>query len=134
MIGEKVGSMQSQTTIKTGSAEDGRPVFEVSAQGAGTLCGAEVTSMASYVAKMQADGSLYGECPNAGVVMAADGVATFRATGAGSFTADGGTSFRGVAYFQSQAPSLSALNGKAVVYSWEVDAAGVAVWELWEVV
>jgi hypothetical protein len=35
--------------------------------------------------------------------MAADGVATFRATGAGSFTADGGTSFRGVAYFQSQA-------------------------------
>ena len=90
--------------------------------------------MASYVAKMQADGSLYGECPNAGVVMAADGVATFRATGAGSFTADGGTSFRGVAYFQSQAPSLSALNGKAVVYNWEVDAAGVAVWELWEVV
>ena len=61
MIGEKVGSMQSQTTIKPGSAEDGRPVFEVSAQGGGTLCGAEVTSMASYVAKMQADGSLYGD-------------------------------------------------------------------------
>ena len=82
--------------------------------------------MASYVAKMQADGSLYGECPNAGVVMAADGVGTFRATGAGSFTADGGTSFRGVAYFQSQAFLLSALNGKVVVYSWQVDAAGVA--------
>ena len=49
--------------------------------------------MASYVAKMQADGNLYGECPNAGVVMAADGVGPFRATGAGSFTADDGTSF-----------------------------------------
>ena len=82
--------------------------------------------MASYVAKMQADGSLYGECPNAGVVMAADGVGTFRATGAGSFTADDGTPFRGVAYFQSQAPLLSALNGKAIVYSWEVNAANVA--------
>ena len=57
--------------------------------------------MASYVAKMQADGSLYGERPNAGVVVAADGVGTYRATGAGSFTADDGTSFRGVAYFQS---------------------------------
>jgi len=82
--------------------------------------------MASYVAKMQADGSLYGECPNAGVVMAADGVGTFRATGAGSFTADDGTPFRGGAYFQSQAPLLSALHGKVVVYSWQVDAAGVA--------
>ncbi len=82
--------------------------------------------MASYVAKMQADGSLYGECPNAGVVMAADGVATCRATSAGSFPADDGTSFRGVAYFQSQAPLLSALNGKVVVHIWEVDAAGVA--------
>ena len=82
--------------------------------------------MASYVAKMRADGSLYGECPNAGVVMAADRVGTFRATGAGLFTADDGTSFRGVAYFQSQAPLLSALNGKVVVHIWEVDAAGVA--------
>jgi len=58
--------------------------------------------------------------------MAADGVGTFRATGAGSFTADDGTPFRGVAYFQSQAPLLSALHGKVVVYSWQVDAAGVA--------
>jgi len=82
--------------------------------------------MASYVAKMRADGSLYGECPNAGVVMAADGVGTFRATGAGSFTADDGISFPGVAYFQSQAPLLSALNGKVVGHIWEVDAVGVA--------
>jgi hypothetical protein len=90
--------------------------------------------MASYVAKMQADGSPYGERPNAGVVVAADGVGTYRATGAGSFTADDGTSFRGVAYFQSQAPLLSALNGKVVVHIWEVDATGVAAWEHWEVV
>ena len=82
--------------------------------------------MASYVAKMQADGNLYWEYPNAGVVMAADGVATCRATSAGSFPADDGTSFRGVAYFQSQAPLLSALNGKVVVHIWEIDAAGVA--------
>jgi hypothetical protein len=58
--------------------------------------------------------------------MAADGVGTFRATGAGSFTADDGASFRGVAYFQSQAPLLSAFNGKVVVHIWEVHAAGVA--------
>ena len=37
MLGEKVGSLQATTTIKVLSAEDSRPVFEVSAQGAGTV-------------------------------------------------------------------------------------------------
>ena len=132
MLGEKVGSITSATTIKTLSAEGGRPVFEVSAQGAGKLLDADVQSMATYFANVQADGSLYGECPEAGVVMAQDGMGTFRATGVGEFTPDGGSSFRGMVYFQSTAPSLAALNGKAVVYHWDVDAEGMAIWELWE--
>jgi len=81
---------------------------------------------------MRADGTLYGECPNRGVIMAKDGVATFRATGIGAFTADGEASFRGVCYFQATVPSLASLNGVAVVYDWDVDADGTATWELWE--
>ncbi len=81
---------------------------------------------------MRADGTLYGECPNQGVVMAADGIATFRATGIGTFTEDGGSSFKGMAYFQTSAPSLSSLNGTAVVYDWVVDPEGNASWDLWE--
>jgi hypothetical protein len=132
MLGDKIGSIQSATAIKTLPAEDSRPVFEVSAQGAGKLGDTDVQIMATYSANVLADGSLYGECPNAGVVMAQDGIGTFRASGAGAFTADGGSTFRGVVYFQSAAPSLAGLNGKAVVYHWDVDADGNAAWDLWE--
>jgi|TARA_B110000093_G_C12712314_1_gene302701 hypothetical protein len=119
--------------MKALPAVNGSPSFETTASGlSGTLAGTEVTSFATYAATLRADGSFYGECPNSGVVMAADGVGTFRATGIGSPTADGGFSFRGVAYFESTAPSLSSLNGVAVVYDWDVDASGEASWELWE--
>jgi len=132
MLGEKVGSIQATTTVKTLPAKDSRPVFEVSAQGAGKLGDGDVTMMATYSANMLADGSLYGECPNSSAIIAQDGVGTFRATGAGAFTADGGSTFRGVAYVQSAAPSLAGLNGKALVYDWDVDSSGNATWELWE--
>ena len=119
--------------MKAISAVNGMPTFETTASGlSGTLAGAEVTSFASYVATMRADGSFYGECPNAGVIMTADGVATFRATGIGHPTAEGGFSFKGVAYFEANGGSLASLNGKAVVYDWDVDSDGTAQWELWE--
>ena len=129
---EKIGSLKGSTTTKTLSVEGSLPKFETSAQASGTLAGVEVTTMATYWAEMQANGTLYGECPNAGVIMAQDGVATFRASGTGSFTADGGVSFKGVVYVQTTAPSLSSLNGAALVYNWDVDAEGNATWELWE--
>lgn len=133
MLGEKVGSISGPTSMKAIPAVDGNPAFETVASGlSGTLAGTDVTSFASYSATMRADGSFYGECPNAGVVMAADGVATFTATGIGSPTADGGFAFKGVVYFESAAASLSSLNGVAVVYDWNVDANGDASWDLWE--
>ena len=86
----------------------------------------------SYSAEMREDRTLLGECPNSGLLIAADGVATFSATGIGTFTEDGGATFKGVAYFQTSAPSLASLNGAAVVYNWDVDAEGNAAWELWQ--
>jgi hypothetical protein len=133
MLGEKVGSISGPTTMKALPAVNGSPSFETVASGlSGTLAGTEVTSFATYNATMRADGSFQGECPNSGVIMAVDGVATFRATGAGTPTDDGGFSFRGVAYFETAAPSLTSLNGIAIVFEWDVDANGNASWELWE--
>ena len=88
--------------------------------------------MATYNAEMGSTGILLGECPNAGVVIAADGVATFRATGIGTFTEDGGATFKGVCYFQTSAPSLTKLNGAAIIFNWDVDAEGNAACELWQ--
>jgi hypothetical protein len=132
MLGEQVGSLTASTINKPLSADGALPKFEVTATGGGTLAGAEVQTLATYSAEMRADGTLYGECPNQGVIMTQDGVATFRATGSGSFTADGGAIFRGAVYFQASAPSLASLNGTCCVYHWDVDAEGNATWDIWE--
>ena len=128
----KIGSLKATTTTTVLPTEGSLPKFETSTHGSGTLAGVNVATMATYWAEMQANETLYGECPNAGVIMAQDGVATFRASGTGSFTADGGTTFKGVVYVQTTAPSLSSLNGAALVYNWDVNAEGNATWELWE--
>ena len=131
MLGEQIGSLTASTTNKPLPVDGALPKFEVTATGSGTLAGAEVQTLATYAAQMRADGTLYGECP-AGVIMTGDGVATFRATGTGSFTADGGAIFRGAVYFQAAAPSLSSLNGTCGMYEWDVDAEGNATWNIWE--
>ena len=132
MLGEKLGSMQLTTRNKVLPGNGSLPSFETTTIGSGTLAGTEVNGMATYTANMRPDGTLYGECPNQGVVIAEDGVATFTATGIGTFTEDGGSSFKGMVYFQTSAPSLSSLNGVAVVYDWVVDAEGNASWDMWE--
>ena len=131
MLGEQIGSLTASTTNKALPVEGALPKFETSATGGGTLAGAEVQMLATYSSDMRADGTLYGECP-AGVIMTGDGVATFRATGTGSFTADGGAIFRGAVYFQATAPSLSSLNGICGMYEWDVGAEGNATWNIWE--
>ena len=132
MLGEKLGSMQLTTSNKVLPSNGSLPRFETPTIGSGTLAGTEVNGMATYTADMRPDGTLYGECPNAGLLIAADGIATFRATGIGTFTEDGGASFKGMCYFQTSAPSLASLNGAAVVYNWDVDSEGNAAWELWQ--
>ena len=134
MPAEKLGSIKSIVTQKVLPANGTNPRIEVTAiSGSGTLAGAEIfQAMVTYQSEVRPDGIIYGECPNSGLVIAADGMATFRATGIGSFTEDGGAAFKGVVYFETSAPSLASLNGAAVVYNWDVDAEGNAAWELWE--
>ena len=132
MLGEKIGSITASTTNKALPGDGALPKFETSVQGSGTLAGVDVQCIATYFSDMRADGNLYGESPNQGVIMTQDGIGTFRSSGIGTFTAEGGSTFRGVVYFQTSAPSLSSLNGACVVYHWDVDAEGTATWELWE--
>ena len=132
MLGEKIGSMTGTATNSVLPSEGSLPKFTTSTENSGTLAGAEVQAMATYSATMREDGTLYGECPNQGVIMTQDGVATFRATGMGTFTTDGGSKFRGACYFQSSAPSLSSLNGVCCVYHFDADAKGNTTWDIWE--
>ena len=73
MLGEKLGSMQLTTSNKALPGNGALPRFETTTEGSGTLAGTGVKGMATYTSYMRADGTLYGECPNQGVVMAEDG-------------------------------------------------------------
>ena len=100
MLGKKIGSISGPATNKALSAEGSLPKFSTSTEGVGTLAGAEVQSMATYSSSMRADGTLYGECPNQGVIMTQDGVATFRATGVGTLQLTAGQTLEGRVIFK----------------------------------
>ena len=70
--------------------------------------------MGTYHAEMKADVSIYGECPNSAILMAADGMATMRANGVGRTETDNSTKFRGIIYIETTAPPLLSLKGKAI--------------------
>ena len=132
MLGEKMGHVSGPVELKVLPAKNGFPQLETKAVGHGTFLGVEVEIRSTYSAGFLADGSLYGECPNSGLVLAPDGVATFRASATGHMTEDGGAVFKGVAYFTASAPSLSGLNGKTMVFDWVTDANDTGTWDLWE--
>ena len=90
-LGAKNGLLKATANNKALPANGALPRFEVASLGTGTLLGVEVQSNATYIAEMRADGSMYGELPNSGVIMAKDGIATFRAAGAGHLLPDGGS-------------------------------------------
>jgi len=47
-------------------------------------------------------------------------------------TDGGGAKFRGEVYFQTSAPYIIAVNRKCMVYKWDVDYLGEAIWDVWE--
>ena len=131
-IGNHVGSLKGKCVNKALPAKVyGMPRIETTAECDGDLAGNPVKTLATYQAEMRSDGTFIGDCPNSGVVLAADGVATFRANGVGKPTAEGGFSFRGPVYFETTSASLASLNGVAHFYEWEVDAENNATWKIW---
>jgi hypothetical protein len=131
MIVEMQGKMINQRVLP---AEQGSPTFESTFEVAGSILKLPAKSIVTYSSTILPNGTIYGECPNQGVVMTQSGeAATFRAAGAGKFTnAAGAASFRGAIYYSSHSPALAALNGLCVAYEWDVDENGKAAFKGWE--
>ena len=131
---KKIGTIKYSTTPRVLPSVDGSPRMEVTGitgSLGGNLLGTEVLqSMTTFSAVLKPDGHWQGECPDSGIVFVADGFATFSATGVGVNTEDGGSAWKGSSYFETSAPSLSELNGKCIVFYWNVDPEGTATWEL----
>ena len=129
---KEIGTIKYATTVKALPSVDGYPRIEVSGLSLeGNLLGTEVLqSITTFQGVLKPGGHWQGECPDSGIVFVADGWATFSATGVGVNTEDGGSAWKGTSYFQTSAPSLSELNGKCIVFYWNVDPEGTATWEL----
>ena len=134
MLGEQIGELRGKVTGQRVLPADPGPKAETSFEISGSLYGVPVTMMGTYWSTVRADGSLYGECPQQGIILTQDGeVGTWTAAGVGKFTGQGSAvSFRGAIYFQTVPQQLARLRHVAVLYEWEVDAAGNAHTPFWE--
>ena len=72
-IGNHVGSLKGKCVNKALPAKVyGMPRIETTAECDGDLAGKPVKTLATYQAEMRSDGTFIGDCPNSGVVLAAD--------------------------------------------------------------
>ena len=124
MLGEQIGETRGQVLVRRVVPSEGAPKVEVSFEAQGQLVGISTTDMGTYVSTIQPDGTLYGE--GCGLTRSTDNseIATWRGSGVGRFAQDGGVSYRGAIYFQSQTPGFARLNGIAALFEYTVDASG----------
>lgn len=133
MLSKKVGELTAKCNNKAlPSNVGGMPKMETRTTVGGRLVDLYFMSEVTCQAELISNGSWVGECPNSGIILTADGVATFWANGCGKITEDGGVEFLGCVIFETMASSLSSLNGRAHMYTWDVDAAGNVGWNIWE--
>jgi hypothetical protein len=135
MLGDKVGELRGKVTGRRVLPPDGpAPKVETSFEIAGALLGIEATMLGTYWSTIRPDGTLYGECPQQGLVMTAGGdLGPWSGAGVGRFVDPGGAvNFRGAIYFHGATGALACLNEVAVLYEWEIDAQGNGQAAFWE--
>lgn len=132
MLGEQVGEERGQMSgLRVMRSRGKGQVIEVSFNTSGKLLGVEHNDLGTYQSVMRPGGTYYGE--GQGMVMAKNGEsATWVGNGVGRPKRDGGFSWRGAIYYQSESPTLKKLNGVAVLFEHEVDANNNVTNKFWE--
>ena len=130
---EEVGSVTSQRVMPP---LNGLPQLEISFEAEGSGVGVGYNHRATYLATMQADGTIWAE--GHGVVIGANAdVVTWRGGGNGRMkpTPDGSytMSYRGAVYYSSTSTgALGTLSGKVGVFEYEVDASNKTTARIYE--
>ena len=123
MLGEQIMEASGKRTGRRVLATDGGFKVEVSFEDSGTFLGQQVNNMGTYWSAPRPDGSLYGE--GQGVAITNEGeLATWKGQGVGQLQPGGAVSYRGALYFSTASAKLASLNKIAVVFEFNVDAAG----------
>lgn len=131
MLGDLIGEEQGQIAVQRVVAGDHGlpPAVETTFRASGQLLGVAVNDMGTYTGRLRADGTLSGE--GQGVLMGAEGHATWSGIGVGQFTEGGGVSWRGAIVYSTDSPAFAGLRGVAGVFEFETDSAGTATGKLW---
>jgi hypothetical protein len=132
MLGDLIAEEQGQITARRVlRGEHGlAPTMESSFQTTGQLLSVDVNDTGTYIARLRADGTLYGE--GQGILMSPTGAhASWQGSGVGQFTESGAVSWRGSIVYDTDSPEFAELRGVAGVFEWEIDASGKAVGKFW---
>ena len=130
MLGDLISETRGKRTVRRALSTDPLTV-EISFEDGGKLSGVDANGFGTYTVVVRPDGSLYGEGEGASITQEGD-MATWKGSGLGKFTADGGVSYRGMMYFRSASPKLARLNNVATAFEYDADATGISHMKAWE--
>jgi hypothetical protein len=130
MIGELISETTGKRLVRRVLSDDPAKV-EVSFEDSGKTLGLSSNGFGTYTSTIRPDGSIYGE--GHGLMMTADGEgASWRGSGVGKFTGNGGVSYRGMLFFRTTSQKLARLNSVGGAFEYEVDAQGKTTSKIWE--
>ncbi len=124
MLGSEVYKEKGRVTSRRVLPHEGSGLrSELTYEAEATILGIPAAQLGTYWTELQSGGFVYGE--GRGIITTHDGaVAEWIGSGRGRPTAEGGASFRGVLYLQSNAEALARVNGLTVILEHESDRDG----------
>lgn len=122
MLGDKLGNVAGKVMLRRVLASgSGGARTEITQRGSGKLLGVEFQDMSTYESELRPDGTVLGT--GQGLYLGKGGeAATWVGQGVGTFTKNGGVSFRGAIYLYSTSPKWKRLNAVASLFEYESDA------------
>ena len=121
MLGDKLGDVTGKVVLRRVlPAASGGVRTESTQRGNGTLLGVSYQETSTYESELRPDGTVFGS--GQGLYMGSGGeMATWQGQGVGTFTQNGGVSFRGAIYIYSTSAKWQRLNSVAGLFEYEVD-------------
>ncbi|AIC15295.1 hypothetical protein [Nitrososphaera viennensis] len=131
MLGKQISDGKGKITGQRVLSSDPLQI-ETSFSESGLVMGVEAMEMGTFVSIPKPGGALYGE--GNGVLMTKGGeMATWKGFGVGRQDANGGMSWRGCLYFQTQSTGKFApLNNATAVFEFDTDAEGNTAGKAWK--
>jgi hypothetical protein len=130
MLGELIGEARGKRTGRRVVQTRAGMRVEISFEDTGKMLGLDTSGFGTYSAELRPDGTFHGE--GQGILTTKTGeTAKWRGMGVGHRTGNA-VSWRGALSYYSASPTLSRLNGIAVIFEFEGDEPGNTRSKFWE--